>query len=50
VELKSEKGRVREEQKEWLDRLDKQGYRAVVAYGFDEAAQAIIDYLETGLI
>ena len=32
-------------QKEWLERLNKVGYKAVVCYGFDEAIEAITKYL-----
>lgn len=34
LELKSERGRLQDNQKEWLDELSKQGYKAVTAYGF----------------
>ena len=45
LELKAEGGRHSESQKAWLDDLNKQGYKAVTAYGFDEAQTAIEDYL-----
>ena len=45
IELKSESGRLQETQKQWIDDLNKQGYKAVVCFGFDEAVAAITDYL-----
>lgn len=47
IELKAAKGVVSENQKVMLERLDKQGYKTAICYGFDEAKQAITDYLET---
>lgn len=37
---------VTPEQKEWIARLEQKGFRALVCYGFDEARQAILTYLE----
>lgn len=51
IEMKAPKGfssSVSAHQKQWLERLNKQGYKAVICYGFDEAKQVIIDYLEIG--
>ncbi|MDR1753413.1 MAG: VRR-NUC domain-containing protein [Eubacterium sp.] len=45
LELKSESGRLQESQKEWITELNRQGYEAVTAYGFDEAKAAILKYL-----
>ncbi len=36
---------VRPEQSWWLEQLTRQGYRAVVAYGWQDAAEAITAYL-----
>lgn len=36
---------VSKEQKEWLEYLNSVGYKAVVAYGANEAIQIICDYL-----
>jgi hypothetical protein len=50
VEMKRRKGaKTTPEQKEWIDALGKQGYCAVVCYGWDEAREAIENYL-TGAI
>ena len=38
-------GRVSEEQRGWIDALNQGGYRAVVCHGFDEARDAIREYL-----
>lgn len=46
IELKRQKGgRVSEAQKKWLAALTVQGYAAVVAYGWKDAAAVIDDYL-----
>lgn len=46
IELKKEKGRATEEQEEWLDYLNQQGYLAMLCRGADEAKIVIINYLE----
>lgn len=46
IEMKRQKGgTVRPEQMEWLAELNRAGYKAVVARGFDEARQIILEYL-----
>lgn len=40
-----EKGVISEAQQAWLDKLNKRGYLAVVAYGFDEAVKIVESYL-----
>ena len=45
IELKSEKGRLSNEQKYWLEVLANNGYRSAVCFGLDEAKNTIIDYL-----
>lgn len=47
VELKAptKTARVSPAQKEWLDKLNKVGFKAVVCYGFESARQMIMDYL-----
>jgi hypothetical protein len=46
IELKAEKGKLQENQKEWLANLNGQGYLAEVAYGWEEAKTIIIHYLQ----
>lgn len=47
IELKRRKGgRVSEEQKRWLFKLNRVGCKAVVAHGCDEARQVILEYLK----
>lgn len=47
IEMKRRKGgRVSPEQKQWLEYLQAAGYLAVVCKGFEEAKEAITDYLE----
>lgn len=38
-------GRVSKEQADWLERMRRRGYRAVVAFGADEAIRAIAEYV-----
>jgi hypothetical protein len=45
IELKTDGGKITENQQEWLDRLSEQGYRAVLCHGFEVARAAIDDYL-----
>ena len=46
IELKRTKGgRVSAEQQDWIDRLNAQGYKAVVCKGWEEAAHALSVYI-----
>jgi hypothetical protein len=45
IEMKTEKGRLSELQKVWIDRLSSVGYLCVVAYGLDEAIESLEKYL-----
>jgi len=45
VELKATGGRVSREQSNWLLRMHRAGYCAVLAFGWSEAARAVGDYL-----
>lgn len=47
IELKRQRGgRISEEQVRWIDGLLEQGYAAAICKGWQEAASAIIDYLQ----
>ena len=47
IELKRIKNsKVSDSQKEWIDILNSQGYRAVICYGSGEAIKEIENYLE----
>jgi hypothetical protein len=45
IEMKVKGGRVQPEQRGWITRLEKQGYRVDVCWGWEAAAHAILDYL-----
>lgn len=45
IELKSQNGRIRPEQQEWISRLRIKGYAAYVCYGWQAAAKTICEYL-----
>ena len=47
LELKAEGGRLQDSQRVWIDDLNKQGYKAVIAFGFDEAKKIIEDYIKS---
>jgi hypothetical protein len=44
IELKTEKGIVSKEQKEWIKQLNKKGYYASICKGFGQAQKVIDDY------
>lgn len=46
IELKVGSNRATALQRDWLSELEKQGYLAVVCYGWQQAAQQLINYLE----
>lgn len=48
IELKAGKGVASLMQREWIARLEKQGYRAQIAVGWEEAAKVIMEYLKLG--
>jgi len=48
IELKAPKGRVTDDQREWLAALDKQNYGAVVCFGWEHAKTVIETYLRYG--
>lgn len=45
IEMKAQEGRISPEQAEWVSDLTKGGYYAVVAYGFVEARDHLLNYL-----
>ncbi|WP_273430504.1 VRR-NUC domain-containing protein [Chitinibacter tainanensis] len=45
IELKQPKGRVAPHQAEWIAELGLQGYRSVVCYGWEDAKDTIMGYL-----
>lgn len=45
IELKAGSNRTTTEQNEFIDLLNKQGYKAVIAYGYKEARQVIEEYM-----
>jgi hypothetical protein len=45
LEMKFGRNKPTPEQREWLDALAAEGWQTCVAYGFEEARQAIQDYL-----
>lgn len=47
IELKAPNGKLSKSQKEWIDKLNNRGYKAVACYGFEEARDTIIKYLES---
>lgn len=50
IEMKTQKGRASKEQKDWIEFLRLQGYHAIIAKGWDEAKEAIINYMEKELL
>ena len=49
IELKANGKHPTKAQKEWLERLVKNGYLAVVCHGFEDARDMILDYLNEKL-
>lgn len=46
IELKVGSNKPTQLQKKWLSNLNEQGYLAVVCYGWQQAAEQLINYLE----
>ncbi|MDB8814630.1 VRR-NUC domain-containing protein [Romboutsia sp. 1001216sp1] len=47
IEMKYGNGRTSKEQKEWINKLNEQGYYATVCNGFEEAKEAIERYINS---
>lgn len=46
IEMKRDfKEKPRPEQEKWMDNLEKQGYKCVIGYGFEDARDKILKYL-----
>lgn len=48
IEMKAGRGRLSDPQREWLEKLNKEGYAVSVCYGADEAIAKIRRYTEDG--
>jgi hypothetical protein len=46
IEMKTKTGRIAESQKRWLKALNELGYLAVIARGWEEARDILLEYLE----
>lgn len=49
IELKRIGGKASKEQKQWIDKLNKAGNKAVIKEGWIEAAKEIIDYMDMNI-
>lgn len=45
IELKTETGRASKEQKEWIEKLNANGYLAKVCFGYKEAIEELKNYV-----
>lgn len=48
IELKFGRNKPSEEQVKWLEALKRQGYKTAVCYGWEEAKDTILNYLQGG--
>ena len=48
LEMKAKGGKVSDSQKEFMAAASSMDYKTVVCYGFDEAKEAITNYLQSG--
>jgi len=46
IEVKTEKGRASDEQKEWIRNLNNRGWRAEICKGFEECADVVCEYFD----
>lgn len=44
IEMKAGKGRLSMEQRKWIAALEQLGYKCVVAHGWEQAKEALIEY------
>lgn len=49
IEMKAAKGKVSDQQKYFIEQAHAQGYAACVCYGFDQAKDAITNYLQNSM-
>ena len=49
IELKTDKGVVSKDQKEWIKELNKRGYCASICKGFDQAKEMIDGYFNSSI-
>ncbi len=47
IEMKTKTGRVSQEQTKWLNALEQLGYKCVIAHGWEDAREALIQYANT---
>ncbi|CEN86387.1 VRR-NUC domain-containing protein [Paraclostridium sordellii] len=45
IEMKFGRNKTNENQDRWIDNLNKQGYKAIVCFGFEEAKEEILKYI-----
>ena len=45
IEIKTEKGKPTKSQKEWVEALNKRGYKAVICKGFEQCKEELDKYL-----
>lgn len=45
IEMKTKAGRISKSQAKWIKALETVGYKCVVAHGWEEARDALIDYM-----
>ena len=46
IEMKTATGRLSSEQKKWITALEQLGYKCIVAHGWEQARDALIEYME----
>lgn len=46
IEMKTPKGRATPQQRDWLEFLSEKGYEAVLCYGWEDAREKVIEYMD----